>query len=338
MHTLEKDPVLEEALNRAEYDKRCTTSLGNTQSHKFNRRVRNGYLVSPAPSFYARSAYWKTLTPRDKQLHVIRTLHLRHPDWIFSYASAALIHGFDVPYKLLSPIHLVTTVHSHSHNSGLIRRHFMHENLPEELTSVGEIPTTSLIRTVFDCARFYSFEDSLGIIDSALRNTSLTVEELLSFCNTKKRFHGYQQALVAVSYGNGLSENGGESFARARMINMGFVVPQLQKEFIDRVSFRRYRTDYSWPIENGITLVGEFHGKTKYLEPDMTKGKSVAQIISAETKRRNHLSASHIEVLDFDYSDVLDWKFFFHLLIAFNVPRRTESQIGKPEFNRLLLS
>lgn len=337
MHRLEKNSAVEQILDSAESEKRCGFSAENEMSHKLCRRVCSGYLISPLKGLYLRSNYWEALPKRDKKLHIIRALHAKHSDWVFSYSTAALIHGLDVSYVLMNPVHLMTSVSRHTPNSAQIHRHFMHDNLADELTRVDGIPTTSLIRTIFDCARFYSFENSLGIIDSALRRTSLTVDDLLAFCDAKRKFRGCKRARIAISYGDGLSENGGESLARARMISMGFAVPQLQKEFIDRIDHRRYRADYAWPIEDGITLLGEYHGKQKYLDPDMTKGQSIEQLISAETKRRNNLSASHTEMLDFDYADVMKWRYFYHLLAAFGVPRREGATVGNPEFNRKLL-
>jgi hypothetical protein len=120
------------------------------------------------------------------------------------------------------------------------------------------------------------------------------------------------------------------------MIAMGFAVPLLQKEFTDLLSGQRYRVDYTWPRLNDTTLLGEYHGLQKYLDPQMTQGRTVTEIISAESKRRSHLSAYRTEMIDFDYKDVMNRQFFFRLLSAYGVPRRPGAIIGRPEFNRSL--
>lgn len=65
-------------------------------------------------------------------------------------------------------------------------------------------------------------------------------------------------------FANGLSENAGESLARGTMINLGFMIPELQREFeIPHVNLK-YRCDFLWSLNNGELIVGEFDGYSKY--------------------------------------------------------------------------
>ena len=63
---------------------------------------------------------------------------------------------------------------------------------------------------------------------------------------------------------NGLSENGGESFARGTMIDLGFMVPELQHEFVASNSRVKYRCDFLWRVSGGGLIVGELDGYGKY--------------------------------------------------------------------------
>ena len=63
---------------------------------------------------------------------------------------------------------------------------------------------------------------------------------------------------------NGLSENGGESFARGTMIDLGFMVPELQHEFVAPNSRVKYRCDFLWRVSGGGLIVGELDGYDKY--------------------------------------------------------------------------
>ncbi len=63
---------------------------------------------------------------------------------------------------------------------------------------------------------------------------------------------------------NGLSENGGESFARGTMIDLGFMVPELQHEFVAPNSRVKYRCDFLWRVLGGGLIVGELDGYDKY--------------------------------------------------------------------------
>ena len=65
-------------------------------------------------------------------------------------------------------------------------------------------------------------------------------------------------------FANGLSENGGESFARGTMIDLGFMVPELQHEFVAPNSRVKYRCDFLWRVSGGGLIVGELDGYDKY--------------------------------------------------------------------------
>ena len=64
-------------------------------------------------------------------------------------------------------------------------------------------------------------------------------------------------------FANGLSENGGESFARGTMIDLGFMVPELQHEFVAPNSGVKYRCDFLWQLPGGGLIVGELDGYGK---------------------------------------------------------------------------
>lgn len=338
MKKLPLDSEIEDLLDESERLQICASSTERRILDKLKRRAESGYLCCPISHLYVRSSYWSSLNKADAHLHLVRSLARLHPQWIFSYSSAALLHGLDVSYKILDTVHIMTSVESHSRDAQGIRHHFMHSGLSNEVQSIDGIRVTTLPRTVFDCSRYFPFELSLGIVDSALRNSALTPFYLLVFCDGKKKFRGVREARTAISYGNDLSENGGESFARARMISMGFAAPQLQKEFTDHITKQRYRADYVWTRSDGTTLIGEYHGMQKYIDPSMTKGKSLMKILSAETKRRSRISVNNTEVLDFDYEDVSNWHHFLRLLEQYRVPKRPGAHIGRPEFNCQLLA
>jgi hypothetical protein len=332
MRTLNRDFEVENLLNAAEANSRCAVTHDSLLREKLRRRVSCGELLTPESQLFVRASYWECLDQRDKSLHLIRALSQLHPEWIFSYASAALLHHLDVSFDLLYKVHIMTFAASHCRSTSGVKRHFMHPNLTDEVATIDGIKVTSLQRTVFDCSRYYPFEKSLGIIDSALRTCPLNQTTLLAFCEEKQKFRGVRQAQISISYGNSLSENGGESLARARIISMGFAVPQLQRSFKDHITQQLYRADYVWQREDGSTLIGEYHGMQKYTDPEMTRGKSLKELLSAESKRRSRISVNNTEVLDFDYSDVIRWHHFYDLLCKYQVPRRTLALTGHPEF------
>ena len=147
---------------------------------------------------------------------------------------------------------------------------------------------------LFDAANNLSFRAALPIFDSAARD-NVNFNKVLEICG---RRYGGRDGVGVVSVGfngavgngfvysdvagfgsnadpifrlrrlclfkNGLSENGGESFARGTMIDLGFMVPELQHEFVAPNSGVKYRCDFLWRVPGGGLIVGELDGYDKY--------------------------------------------------------------------------
>lgn len=143
---------------------------------------------------------------------------------------------------------------------------------------------------LFDAANSLSFRAALPIFDSAARD-NVNFNKVLEICG--RRYGGRDGVGVgdAGSVGsvglsgvagfgsnadpifrlrrlclfkNGLSENGGESFARGTMIDLGFMVPELQHEFVAPNSRVKYRCNFLWRVSGGGLIVGELDGYDKY--------------------------------------------------------------------------
>ena len=148
---------------------------------------------------------------------------------------------------------------------------------------------------LFDAANNLSFRAALPIFDSAARD-NVNFNKVLEICG--RRYGGRDCVGVGVGdagsvgsvgsvglsgvagfgsnadpifrlrrlclFKNGLSENGGESFARGTMIDLGFMVPELQHEFVAPNSRVKYRCDFLWRVSGGGLIVGELDGYDKY--------------------------------------------------------------------------
>ena len=147
---------------------------------------------------------------------------------------------------------------------------------------------------LFDVANSMNFRSALSIFDSAARDnvdfakviaicesrystsyinngknvSASTTSDLLESTFFGKGFEFRVDKLLSLRrlcyFASRLSENGGESFARGTMISLGFMVPQLQHEFILPRSGGKYRCDFLWRLPDGKLIVGEFDGHSKY--------------------------------------------------------------------------
>lgn len=113
-----------------------------------------------------------------------------------------------------------------------LRRHL----LRAESSIVDGIRATGIDQTVLDCLRHGMFSQGLAVADSAL-HWELTTKDALTehFAAAGARIGGIRGARRALAHADGRAENGGESLARAIMIERGFSVPELQVHVEDPV-------------------------------------------------------------------------------------------------------
>lgn len=89
------------------------------------------------------------------------------------------------------------------------------------------------------------------------------------------------------------AESPGESLSRARMVEAGLLLPELQKEF-DLPDGGRARVDFWWP---SLGLVGEFDGKVKYTRARDLTGRDVAEVVFEEKIREDQLRSMGLGVV-----------------------------------------
>ncbi|WP_291788685.1 hypothetical protein [Bifidobacterium sp.] len=110
-------------------------------------------------------------------------------------------------------------------------------------------------------------------------------------------------------YTDARSENGGESFARAVMIENGFSVPQLQVPFTDPLTGKQFRVDFLWRTADGRIIVGELDGTAKYVDPQMTDRKSIQETVQAEREREQALFRAGVtDIVRFTFDDAVRQK------------------------------
>lgn len=310
---------LAERFAQAEHAGHLVTSTSDSDARRLRAGVTRNELVSPATGVFARSQHWNSLKPPQRALHVMRTLAILHPTWVFCGFSAALVHGLSVSYPLIDAIHLATTRSGKTRNTRGIVRHVVDTSTIEE---VSGIKVTSLERTAFDCLRNCNFRFGLAIADSTLRADRMSRDELIaSFERMSGRFPNKQRALDTMELADPRAESGGESVARAVMIERGFRLPELQRTIIDPMTGTKRRVDFYWEQEGWPSVIGELDGREKYLDPTMTNGKDAIQILTEERLRESRISLANARIVRFSYAQATNAPFFVQLLSAFGVPR-----------------
>jgi len=92
-------------ITKAEATQQC--AYGTTKAHRsaLARRVQARELKRVFPNMYAASEYWDSLQPDERIRHIARTLHNRHPDWVFAGVTILNTNGIFMLAPSLSPQH-----------------------------------------------------------------------------------------------------------------------------------------------------------------------------------------------------------------------------------------
>ncbi|KAA8829291.1 hypothetical protein [Bifidobacterium tissieri] len=311
--------AIETLLDNAQQARRCAAGANESQRKSLRLRAHQQLLVTPYRNMYARPEYWQSLSPPERHLHVARTLSELHSAWTFAGLTAVCAYGLEHSYALHREltVHIASTTNVVNRKNALLRRIHVH-NIQRYRTN--GIPVTDIRRTLIDCASMYSFTDTLPMFDSAARK-GVSLIGLPESC----RALGIDSANVVAlcTYADPLSENGGESFARATIIELGFIVPRLQRPFTNPTNPNApLRADFTWELPGGIIIVGEFDGMEKYVMNDTTRN-SVQARVHAERERENQLKAQGVTtIVRFEFEDLTHPERLERKLLQAGVPKR----------------
>ena len=289
------------------------------------RRMGSGGIVSPERGMYARVSWWGALRPDARALAVMRGLQALHPGWVFCGVSAALAHGADVSWDLLGKAHVVAPRGSWTVRSANIIWHEVGcgDGAEERPVERAGVRVTPLWRTVLDCLRWAGFRDGIVVADFAARSCPGGKEELAERIRSLAgRCRGVGRALEVLALADGRAESGGESIARAVMIEQGFMLPELQAWVPDPLRAGRwFRVDFLWVRADGRVIVGECDGRRKLLDPAMTGGRSPRQVLLDQRSREGLITAYDVSVVRFTYEEAAGVRELVRKLELFGVPR-----------------
>lgn len=324
------DTRLASMLDDAERHDMLCLPRGASDRNALKRRAHKGLLLEPRTGMFVRPAYWNTLKPPAKALHIMRAVSVKHPNWTFCGPSAAAAYGLPVTWRYLDVIHVAGTNRSSRRQSGDIVFHVVTGDAP---VMTAGIPATSFWRTVFDCLLVMEPADALAVADAALRLSDSTRERLLEHLRHWRKGHVHlSKALGVAGLSDPLSESGGESIARMTMLELGFEHPLLQLTIPDPLNpSRSFRTDYGWLRRDGKLVLGEHDGREKSENRVMTQGKSKEEVQHEERLRESRLTLYGFPIVRFGPKTVRSPYAFARLLDSFGVPRRNDPELTAPE-------
>ena len=305
--------------SEASDSRQCVVAENPSQRHILGQLRAAGVFLSPIRGMYAETSEWELLSRSEQTIRVVRTLEARHPEWVFCSFTAAVLHGLWVSYADHFPLHVVTSPIWPTKSTRTIIRHPMEDPECEEAQGVR---VTSLEQTLFDCLAGLEFPAGLALADSALRISGESRGHFLSYAKSHSSASGGSFAVDCLAHADARAESGGESVARAVMMEQGFMVPDIQVCIDDPLNpTNHYRVDYLWKLSDGSLVAGELDGREKYINADMTGGRSTVDVLAEERLRESRLGAAGLRVTRFSYADVCDTKRFSRLLEAYGIPR-----------------
>ncbi|MET9201433.1 hypothetical protein [Gordonia sp. NPDC003585] len=212
-----------------------------------------------------------------------------------SHQSAAVILGIEMLRPSLRRVHTTAgpvggfrTDTQHNHAAHLS---------DDDIIEVQGVLVTSMERTAVDVAcTATNFAAALAVFDSALRQGA---DRGVMRGMLVGRRRGIAQARRALHHADAGAENPGESWSRAQMIEAGFPIARLQREFLDEDGNLVARTDFDWEGK----LVGEFDGKVKYKKL-LRPGEDPAEVVVREKAREDALRAMGVMVVRWIWKDL----------------------------------
>ncbi len=293
---MRRNRVVEQLLDSAQHGHRCAYACNRNERVALARRARSGELNQVFRNCYVRPDYWDSLRPAERTWHICRTVNQYNPGVVFAGKTAATLLGFPLSHA----VHDGTIVCAARRNWTSERTQHIYTDMDSAISMQGLL-VTNPAHTLVDCALLLPFEETLPMFDSA---STTHFKQIMEVMGTMSR--DVSPVLRLLHFADPRSESGGESKARAVIIVLGFVVPELQISFFDPVTRKTYRTDYLWRLADGRAIVGEFDGMEKYVNPQMVGSKTIEQRVLAERERDEALRRCGVsQIVHFSYNAVM---------------------------------
>lgn len=214
---------------------------------------------------------------------------------VLSHASAARLHRLVVPASSDSGVRLSDAAQWRTGRGYRVMR----AGLPDEdLCGFLRFRATAPARTLVDCAREWSFTDSVVAMDAAMQAGLVSRTLLRSAVLAARHWSGVGTAARALSFADGRAESPLETRGRLALVAVGLPAPELQvrihgpRGFVARVD--------AWYDDAAVAV--EFDGRVKYADP--REGLSAGDVLWQEKRREDAVRALGITVVRVAMADL----------------------------------
>ncbi|SED97987.1 Transcriptional regulator, AbiEi antitoxin, Type IV TA system [Arthrobacter alpinus] len=292
---------------------------------------RKGELVRLRRGVYAKSTDWNSLNPTEQyglRVAAFQALVPRQP--VLCHATAALLWGLWV-VGLPSKLHVVTEVATSGRSNNGVIRHV--GSLTEGIVQCGQFLLTDKQTTTIALIKELSFPYAVAVCDSALRTpeqrqavnqftpagtepvlhepswttdgtqgSELSCHDLLAAAGQLTSRASRERTSAVINFASALSGSAGESISRAKMHQLGFPPPVLQKHYLLRDGSDAF-VDFWFKEQN---LAGEFDGKGKYTRSDWGGGLSIQDRVMKEKAREDQIRAQGVRFVRWTWQELSD--------------------------------
>ena len=218
--------------------------LGITQ-HEWRTLRRDGLIRHMVGGVFVDAELDDTLDLR------VRAVKLVLPrDAVVTRRTATWLHGVELldhrGYPATPRVEVATKHQEQRSHAQLIHSHMADDLRHDDITEIGGVHVTTVLRTAADIARFLRPVDGLVVLDAFMHRGKLSKEEVEHAIPRWRRRRGVRQLERVTELADPLSESGGETHTRWRVHLMGLPRPTLQIPIVDPLGRTRFRLDLGW--------------------------------------------------------------------------------------------
>ena len=309
----------------------------------------SGRLTRIRQGIYVDSSEWVSLSrPTQYGLRAEAFRCLTSVEPIFCYATAALVWGLWI-VGIPTALHVRTLATAGGRNRNGVVRHIGSGS--DGAVRCGQLLISDKLTTTMQLINKLPFPYAVAVCDSSLRpmdsrrqvnhfvppgcesfgeavwvtdcpqGPPLHLDDLRAAAMALPSQAARTRTLAVINFASALSGSAGESISRAKMYQMRFPAPVLQKEFTLRDGCAAF-VDF-WFKEQ--KLAGEFDGKAKYMRSDWSGG-SMEDRLWNEKRREDDIRAQGVRFVRWTWQDINDSNRFERLLRQAGLPQINSRQ------------